>query len=323
VRVAICLVLSCATWHSAPHEFAGAGARGGAAAAEVRPETAAEPGRRHPSWPAVDVVDVVYDESTGQRLTVIRPAGDELLPTIVYFHGGAWFFGDRRDVWSFGEPFIAQVERGWAVVSVDVRSRGSDGLSVPVQIVDAQAALAWVRSPAGARLGLDGRRLVLAGTSSGGHVAMLVAVRDSRRFTEDLVDRRWPRPGGDVWPIRGVVAQAAPTDLSSLTSGVLAAAVRQLVGCEPSAAGCAARMRRLSPGGQYGQGVPRLFLWHGTADDVVPIEGTRRFVDDVRSIGGAPDVWLVEVSGARHDASLPKSYELELFLWWCAATAAG
>jgi acetyl esterase/lipase len=267
------------------------------------------------------VVDVVYSETTGQEATIIRPSTGGPFPVVVYFHGGAWFFGDRGEVWTLGAPFLEQVERGWAVVSVDVRARSGDGLALPTQIVDAEDALAWVRSADGSAARLDQRRMVLAGTSSGGHVALLVATRDARRHASDLIARRWPRRLNAAAPIRGVVAHAPPTDLAASATGVLGGAVRRLLGCELDELRCAHRARRLSPNDQYGAGTPPLFLWHGTADEVVPVEATRRFVDRVRATPGTSDVWLIEVPGGRHDVVLADSYELELFLWWCSKMA--
>jgi acetyl esterase/lipase len=94
-------------------------------------------------------------------------------PTMVFFHGMP---GNEQNL------DLAQAVRrqGWNVLTLHYRgSWGSPGTySYPHLIEDGVAALAFVRSPANvAAYGIDPGRIVLAGHSSGGFVAVNTAVR--------------------------------------------------------------------------------------------------------------------------------------------------
>lgn len=95
-------------------------------------------------------------------------------PTLVIAHG---LPGNEKNL------DLAQAVRraGWNAVTFNYRgSWGSPGtFSFPGNIADAQAVLAYLRAPAtAARLGVDTKRLVLAGHSMGGWVTALAASKD-------------------------------------------------------------------------------------------------------------------------------------------------
>lgn len=89
-------------------------------------------------------------------------------PVIVMVHGGGWGSGTRRDVMP---SVLAQLRRGWVVVSIDYRLAPAVRFPLPIQDVD--RAVRWVKSQAGA-LGIDPNKLVLAGHSAGGYLATMV-----------------------------------------------------------------------------------------------------------------------------------------------------
>src|SRR5665213_3358547 len=91
-------------------------------------------------------------------------AGAGVHPTVVLFHG---LPGNEKNL------DLAQAIRraGWNVITLNYRgSWGSPGaFSFKGNIEDAQATLAYVRSPAvAAKLGVDTRRIVVTGHSMGG-----------------------------------------------------------------------------------------------------------------------------------------------------------
>lgn len=103
-----------------------------------------------------------------------RPAGcgaDEVLPVLVYYHGGGWVIGDldTHDV------VCRQLSNlsGCAVVAVDYRLAPEHRF--PAAFDDALAAARWVRAQAGA-LKVDASRIAVGGDSAGGNLAAAVAL---------------------------------------------------------------------------------------------------------------------------------------------------
>jgi acetyl esterase/lipase len=93
------------------------------------------------------------------------------VPSVVYFHGGGWARGSRKDnVEARIEPVAAQ---GLAVCSVSYRF--TDVATHPAQLEDARAAVAWLRAN-GAEHGLATDRIGAWGASAGGWLALMLAL---------------------------------------------------------------------------------------------------------------------------------------------------
>jgi acetyl esterase/lipase len=173
-----------------------------------------------------------YGEHPDQVVDFFRPVGGGLgrpAPLVVLFHGGAWRAPYDRQHISPLAAFLAR-RHGFAVASVEYRrggeSRGTAG-RWPETLDDAAAATDALPGLAVAVLGadtVDPRRIVLAGHSAGGHLALWAAARH-----ELPPDSPWHRPTPP--PLRGVVALAPIADLTSARAlGVCGDAVVQFLG---------------------------------------------------------------------------------------------
>ena len=89
-------------------------------------------------------------------------------PLVIFVHGGAWRSGSKQRM-----PLTALVRDGFAVASVDYRL--SPVAQFPAQIHDLKAAIRFLRAKQD-DYGYDARRLAIAGTSAGAHLAALVGV---------------------------------------------------------------------------------------------------------------------------------------------------
>jgi acetyl esterase len=102
---------------------------------------------------------------------IYTPAGSsgDPLAAIVYFHGGAWVFGnlDTHDAMC---RMLAN-ESGCRVISIDYRLAPEH--KFPAAVEDALAATQWVAASA-LRLGIDADRIAVAGDSAGGNLAAVV-----------------------------------------------------------------------------------------------------------------------------------------------------
>jgi len=104
------------------------------------------------------------------KLRLFRPAGDGPFPVVINLHGGCWTSGDLDECRPRDE---AIANAGIASAAIDFRHAG-DGY--PSSLVDINYAVRWLKSRA-ADLQLDAQRVALVGQSSGGHLAMLAAMR--------------------------------------------------------------------------------------------------------------------------------------------------
>ena len=115
-------------------------------------------------------LDYLHHDGQALKLRLFRPHGNGPFPAVIELHGGAWCNGDLNECQVYAEGLA---EAGLAVVAVDFRHAG-DGY--PTSLIDINYAIRWVKANA-ARLGTDANRIGIAGQSSGGHFAMLAAMR--------------------------------------------------------------------------------------------------------------------------------------------------
>jgi acetyl esterase len=110
-----------------------------------------------------------------QRLRLFMPVTTGPVPLVVDLHGGAWCNGDLTDC---EDRDLTLVRQGFAVAALNFRHAGQ---GYPTSLIDINYAIRWLKSYA-TKLGIRADRVGLSGQSSGGHLAMLTAMRpnDSR-----------------------------------------------------------------------------------------------------------------------------------------------
>jgi acetyl esterase len=113
-------------------------------------------------------------------LRLYRPLGSasaDVLPVLVYYHGGGWVIGDLDT----HDTLCRQLANGsgCSVVAVDYRMGPENRF--PAAVDDAIAATRWVYRQA-AELRIDPERIAVGGDSAGGNLAAVVAIaaRDAR-----------------------------------------------------------------------------------------------------------------------------------------------
>lgn len=215
----------------------------------------------------------------------LPPAGDREpagpAPLILFLHGGFWRAAyDRRHAGPLAEALAAG---GFAVCVPEYRRVGQPGGGWPGTFDDIKLAVsalpAMVAEATGGRV--DGGRVVLAGHSAGGHLALWVA----------------SPLGGLTGPAAGaVVSLAGVCDLAGcygLRLGNGAAA--DLMGGGPGQ--FPDRYAAADPGAGLPVGIP-VSLVHGTADDRVPWEQSRDYAERAKSAGD--QVSLMRLPGVGH-----------------------
>jgi acetyl esterase/lipase len=92
------------------------------------------------------------------------------VPGIVFVHGGGWRAGVRAN---FAPMAIRMAERGYAAATISYRL--SPEARYPAAVIDAKAAVRWMRSHA-SDYGIDPSRIAIGGGSAGGQIAALAGV---------------------------------------------------------------------------------------------------------------------------------------------------
>jgi acetyl esterase len=212
----------------------------------------------------------VYREVNGVKLDlqVMQPAESfaRPRPAIVFFYGGGWNAGNVRQFVPFGEELT---RRGMVSIFVDYRVASRHQTTPTDSTADAHAAMRFVRKNA-QRLGIHPDRIVAAGGSAGGHLALATT----------LVE---PFERSDVSP-----------------------AANLLIGYNPVADLREERWRnrfqgdpaRISPIVFVRPDLPDALLFHGDADTTVPIRQARDFCAAMRKAGNGCE--LEEAAGAAH-----------------------
>jgi acetyl esterase/lipase len=97
------------------------------------------------------------------------------MPVLIYFHGGGWRQQDKSDIEKPNQAYIrdAMLARGFAVISANHRFIGPP-LTISAPAEDCKDVIRWVYKNA-VLYDFDTDNIGLWGTSSGAHLAMLMA----------------------------------------------------------------------------------------------------------------------------------------------------
>ena len=124
--------------------------------------------------PDVTTQDLPYGSDPMQYVRVYRPAAAPAgapMPVVVYYHGGGWVIADVN-VYD-ATPRLMAKQLNAIVVSVEYRH--APEFKFPAQHEDAAAAYRWTLQNA-ASWGGDPAKVVLAGESAGGNLAVATAI---------------------------------------------------------------------------------------------------------------------------------------------------
>jgi arylformamidase len=110
-----------------------------------------------------------FCRETGLQLDLFGTKPGELRPLVVFIHGGYWRALSRAQS-AFAAPMLAA--KGIACAVPDYRLAPAVGISEI--IADCRRAIAYLWHNAG-DLGIDRRRIVVTGSSAGGHLAAAMA----------------------------------------------------------------------------------------------------------------------------------------------------
>jgi len=225
-----------------------------------------------------------FFSGTALKLDVWQAQTKDPVPTVIYYHGGGWFFGDRTGALPYLMPWLA---RGWNVVNVEYRMSGT--ALAPAAVEDARCALRWVYRNA-KEFHLDTDRIIVTGHSAGGHLALMAGM-----LTEDAgLDNNCPSDPNYAEPplkVAAVVDWYGPTDVVDLLSGPdrKTYAISWL-GSLPDRSTIA---RRVSPLTYVRAGLPPILMIHGDSDPVVPYSQSQRLHEALDKVQSPNELYTV------------------------------
>lgn len=193
------------------------------------------------------------------KLDLYQPTGlNEPAPTLVYFHGGGWYTGDKDEPILRLLPYL---EMGWAVVNVEYRLSGVS--LAPAAVEDCRCALRWVLEHAG-EYNLDPDRIVVSGHSAGGHLALTTGMLTAEAGLDyHCLGKREPK-------VAAIINWYGITDVLDLIQGdnVQGYALNWL-GMSSDRESLA---RKVSPLTYVRSDLPPILTVHGEKDPLVPYQ---------------------------------------------------
>ncbi|MEU1725546.1 alpha/beta hydrolase [Nonomuraea sp. NPDC005692] len=147
--------------------------------------------------------NLVYDRPSGERLDVWG-VGDRPRPVFVFVHGGYWRALSRQD-----SAFMARMLDANGIATVAVDYTLAPGAPLEEIVRQVRAAVAFVHRE-GDRYGLDPARVVVGGSSAGGHLTGMLMLDDWQEalgLPQDVVKAALPISG--LFDIRPLVRSFA------------------------------------------------------------------------------------------------------------------
>jgi len=214
-------------------------------------------------------------------------------PVVVFIHGGCWL--SQYNLKYAGHLGAALAEAGVASWNIEYRRVGDTGGGWPGTFEDVASGVDYVQTLA-KTYPLDLNRVIVAGHSAGGHLALWIAARNNLPKDHPLYPKK-------PVPLRGVVSIAGVADLRE-TVVACGDAIEKLMGGAPGDQ--ASRYSQASPIDLLPLGVKQIIV-HGEVDKTVPLTMATEYAEAAKKKGD--DVKLVVIEKAAHfEVVDPKSF---------------
>ncbi|MGA1978756.1 MAG: alpha/beta hydrolase [Bacteroidales bacterium] len=215
-------------------------------------------------------IDIFYTNQSFKR---------ENNTAIVFFHGGGWAFGTPSEFFTTCERYA---EMGIVTYSVDYRLSIDNGVTPnkmisPIEsVMDAKSAMRWVRENA-RKFHIDSNKIVAAGQSAGGHLALCTAmIYDYNEKSDNL-------------------SISCRPDAIMLFS----ACVNAVEGwCDHLLADRRNKIWSISPAHNIKRGMPPMIEFHGEYDEQVPVWTVQSFESAMKKEGNYFELHIYK--GMRH-----------------------
>lgn len=233
------------------------------------------------------------------KLDVYRPSQTGSgRPALLYIHGGAWTVGDKLEQ---GLPLMYHLARnGWVCFTANYRL--SPGATFPDHLIDAKAALAWIRDH-GDQYGANPRFVAVAGGSAGGHIASLMGLTAGEaqyqpgfEAADTSVQAVVPIYG--IYDLTNRLGAQSDQFVPMLIQPIV---LKAFLEDEPE------KYRNASPIDRVHPNNPPFLVVQGDRDTLAPVVEARAFVERLEEVSDSLTVYM-ELPGGQHVLDMIYSY---------------
>ena len=246
--------------------------------------------------------DIVFGKGGNKDLTldVYRPAANVASKrmAIVHLFGGGFFVGNKNAGYIVNDV-KALGARGYTNISANYRLQQES--LWPAQIHDTKAAIRWTRANA-ERLGVDANRIVVAGYSAGGMLALMAAGTNGRQEFEG--------DGGNA---------GVSSDVNACIGVYPLASAQIATGLFPQGQATPDNIAAASPTSYITKSFAPTIFVHGTNDGTVPVQSSIDFWTKLHALGVPSTLTLIQGADHAFDNNAPDAVEvmaasIDLFL---------
>lgn len=231
--------------------------------------------------------NIVYStvDPVSNRLDLYVPKeATKPAPVLVWIHGGGW---GRLSKDSVSGQIIPYLEYGWIVVNADYRL--TPVALAPAAVQDCRCVLRWIAANA-KRLNADTKRIVVSGSSAGGHLSLMSGMLPAG-VSYDTLCRTTETPS-----VAAIVNHYGITDVNDLLDGANRKGYAvSWIGEQPNREEMA---RAVSPLTYVRKSLPPIFSVQGDADPTVPYSHSVRLHKALDTLGVPNE--FVTVPGGKH-----------------------
>jgi acetyl esterase/lipase len=233
------------------------------------------------------MLNVVYSpiDTLSDRLDVYVPRNAaKPSPVLIWIHGGGW---GRLSKDSISGQILPYLEYGWTVVNVDYRM--TPVALAPAAVQDCRCVLRWIGANA-KRFNVDLQRIVVSGSSAGGHLALMTGMLPASVAYDTLCT------GAETPRVAAIVNHYGITDVNDLLGGPNRKGYAVAwIGDRPEKETVA---RLVSPMTYVRKDLPPIFSVQGDADPTVPYSHSVRLHTALDSVGVQNE--FMTIPGGKH-----------------------
>ncbi len=208
------------------------------------------------------IMKVIYPPSVNQS----KP-----FPAMVFFFGGGWKEGSIKQFEPQANYFA---KRGMVCFLAEYRIASKHGTYIKEAIMDAKSAIRYIRANS-KTFQIDENKIVASGGSAGGHLAAATCMIDDINDTNDNTT---------VSAVPGALILFNPAlDLLQMSEPL------KKIG---------KNTHQLSPLQNMKSGLPPAIIFHGDADEVVPVSSVQQFKTEALKFGNRCELNIYK--GAKH-----------------------
>ncbi len=220
-------------------------------------------------------------------------------PIMLYTHGGGWFTGSKENIARspVNEPFLALVEQGFAVVSINYSLTKLKSVLMKDCVVDAMDAVRYL-SKNQIALGVDANRVYVLGDSAGGHLAQMITLANPNDFKGDK------NLFGNPYKVIAGVSWYGPSDFTEKkffeTNDPSKEADRfssRITKTEKNPDKIAAMYKEMSPLFYLTKNSPPLFMMAADNDTTIPVIHAYHMKEKADSIQANVEMLIVKNAG--------------------------